>query len=47
VSPLDLYLPVLPVAIDGKLIFQLCRTCAQENIDNCNHCDEERMLIGT
>jgi hypothetical protein len=47
VPPRGLYLPVLPVVIDGKLMFPLCRSCAQENNDNCDHTDEERMLIGT
>ena len=42
--PKDLYLPVLPVRIDGKLMFPLCRSCAEmKNHGVCNHTDTERM----
>jgi hypothetical protein len=42
VSPRDLYLVVLPVVINGKLMFPLCRLCAQENNNNCEHTDEKK-----
>ena len=46
--PRDLYFPVLPVRIDQKLIFPLCRTCASShNQDSCVCSAEERQLTGT
>ena len=45
--PKSLYLPVLPLKINGKLIFTLCATCAEVYQQECNHCDEERALIGS
>lgn len=48
VPPKGLFLPVLPVRINGKLFFPLCRTCASTyNEEICNHNDIERSLEGT
>ena len=45
--PQNLLIPVLPVHINGKLVFPLCRTCA-EVISNasCDHNEEQRALTG-
>lgn len=46
--PGDLYHPVLPVRMHGKLIFPLCRTCCElMNQSECTHKDSERVLHGT
>ncbi|CAF1038132.1 unnamed protein product [Brachionus calyciflorus] len=45
--PRDLYFPVLPSLIDGKLVFPLCRTCAELQQTKCNHLIEEKCLEGT
>ena len=47
--PKSLYLPVLPLNINKKLIFTLCYTCASEQINNfnCTHSTKERALNGT
>ncbi|XP_046382273.1 uncharacterized protein LOC124153218 [Ischnura elegans] len=46
--PTDLYLPVLPLKGNGKLLFPLCRSCAlDENEDECSHSEEERLISGT
>lgn len=44
--PRKLYLPVLPVQMNGKLLFPLCFTCAKYQISVCNHNDKERSLLG-
>ncbi|XP_052122756.1 uncharacterized protein LOC127749285 [Frankliniella occidentalis] len=46
--PKDLFLPVLPYKCCNKLMFPLCRTCA-ENMSktDCHHSDEEREIVGT
>lgn len=46
--PRDLYIPVLPVKMHGKLLFLLCRTCGEtSNQDDCTHIDrKDRMLRG-
>jgi hypothetical protein len=45
--PDDLYLPVLPVRIRGKLMFPLCMTCAiTQNNDVCTHSTDQRCLTG-
>ena len=43
--PPYLFHPLLPYRAQGKLMFLLCRTCA-ENLQQacCEHSDEERML---
>lgn len=46
--PQDLYHPILPCRINGKLMFTLCHTCAREAIQApCHHDAEERALVGT
>ena len=46
--PRKLYIPVLPVRINGKLLFPLCNKCALENISQCpDHNESERGLTGT
>ena len=45
--PQDLYLPVLPLHLNGKLLFVLCRTCA-ENLNQtskCKHHCEQRAFV--
>ena len=47
--PNDLFLPLLPHKTKGgKLVFGLCRTCA-DNIQTepCQHSDEQRSIVGT
>ena len=46
--PRGLYHPVLPYSCHGKLLFPLCRTCAETlQQQPCQHTDEERSLEGT
>jgi hypothetical protein len=49
--PRGLYHPVLPYKTGGKLLFPLCRTCAEHRDlgpnDRCQHTDAERNLTGT
>ena len=53
--PTDLFFPVLPVRVGGKLTFPLCHTCVQEELEKpllsrshyCPHSDAERVLRGT
>ena len=48
IPPRGLYLPVLPYRCQKKLMFPLCRTCAETLQQNpCTHTDEERALTGT
>ena len=47
-APHGLYIPVLPARINGKLVFTLCKQCAQlQNNNKCDHTDIERALDGT
>ncbi|GFR34105.1 uncharacterized protein TNCT_314611 [Trichonephila clavata] len=46
--PKNLFHPVLPFRYNGKLMFPLCRTCAETPNQNiCSHTDEERSITGT
>ncbi len=46
--PKQLYIPVLPLKMDKKLLFPLCAKCAvSKNINTCDHSDDERLLCGT
>ncbi|XP_048729914.2 uncharacterized protein LOC125647269 [Ostrea edulis] len=49
--PRGLYHPVLPYKTGGKLLFPLCRTCAEPGSlgsdDRYSHSDSERSLTGT
>ena len=48
IPPRDLYFPVLPVRLEGKLLFPLCYTCtATTFLGICNHNDNERNMGGT
>ena len=45
--PQDLFLPVLPIRCNGKLVFALCRTCSeQEQQEPCRCSDANRCLTG-
>lgn len=44
--PKHLYMPVLPLKIN-KLLFGLCRTCMENQIQTCEHTDQDRMITGT
>jgi len=44
--PQNLLHPVLPLKINGKLIFSLCRVCAETQSKSCNHAVPERSLKG-
>ena len=49
--PAQLFHPLLPTRVNGKLVFTLCRTCAEKGTKNdgaiadCTHADEERALV--
>lgn len=47
--PEGLFHPVLPYRVGAKLMFPLCRTCAEGLVSEltCEHSDDERSLIGT
>ncbi|GFS50732.1 uncharacterized protein TNCV_111211 [Trichonephila clavipes] len=46
--PKKLFHPVLPFQCNGKLMFPLCRTCAETlNQKTCSHTEEERSITGT
>ncbi|KAL1280041.1 hypothetical protein QQF64_014641 [Cirrhinus molitorella] len=47
--PRKLLHPILPIRCSGKLMFPLCRTCAEEqcNVLPCTHTDDERAILGT
>lgn len=46
--PINLHHPVLPMKMNDKLMFVLCRSCGQTmNQATCNHSTEDRALIGT
>jgi hypothetical protein len=45
--PRKLIHPVLPSKINGKNVNTLCRSCAENLDQECNHTSEERALTGT
>jgi hypothetical protein len=45
--PQNLYIPVLPMKSNGKLLFALCKTCADNKMGKCTHNDDERAIEGT
>ena len=48
VPPKDLYIPVLPVKCNGKLMFSLCRCCSETyQKAECKHTEHERPFVGT
>ncbi len=46
--PRGLLHPIIPFkSPQGKLLFALCRTCAEQQLqESCQHCDEERYISG-
>ena len=44
--PTNLFIPILPIRINGKLFFPLCYSCASNTSYNCNHSIDERAIIG-
>ncbi|XP_049823361.1 uncharacterized protein LOC109607458 [Aethina tumida] len=46
--PTQLYHPVLPVRMKGKLMFALCNSCGESSQQReCCHSEEERLFTGT
>ncbi|XP_070560096.1 uncharacterized protein [Ptychodera flava] len=46
--PRNLYFPVLPLRVEKKLMFPLCRICADTKQQSpCEHNDEQRSFVGT
>ena len=46
--PRGLYHPVLPYRCNNKLVFPLCKTCAEtKQQTSCQHTDSERAITGT
>ncbi|XP_074596508.1 uncharacterized protein LOC141851659 [Brevipalpus obovatus] len=45
--PKDLYIPIIPMRVNKKLLFPLCMTCAENGDEKCTHNDKERSLVGT
>ncbi|KAK4885665.1 hypothetical protein RN001_001936 [Aquatica leii] len=46
--PSNLYHPVLPCRMHGKLMFILCRMCGETmSYNDCRHSDDERKFTGT
>lgn len=46
--PSDLYHPVLPLRMNNKLMFILCRSCGEfTSTEECKHSVEEKALVGT
>ena len=46
--PSNLYHPVLPFRNDkGKLLFPLCRKCAEDKTVECRHSEAQKALVGT
>ncbi|CAH3157602.1 unnamed protein product, partial [Porites lobata] len=51
---LNLLHPVLPVKLNGKLMFPLCKKCVEEQLDRpwhertnlCPHSDNDRVMTG-
>ena len=44
----NLFHPVLSFRIDkGKLLFSLCRKCAEDKTVECQHTEAQRALVGT
>lgn len=44
--PRGLFHPVLPARFHGKLMFNLCRTCAEQQQSECRHNVAERSFKG-
>ena len=35
---------MLPARINGKLVFALCYKCAEEQLSECKHSEEDRLI---
>ena len=46
-APKGLDYPVLPIRSQKRLVFALCKKCADDRIYNCKHNDNERQFKGT
>lgn len=47
-APNQLFFPILPSRINGKLMFVLCESCAfRKTSELCTHTDEERAFVGS
>lgn len=46
-SPKHLYMPVVPMKINNKLLFGLCRTCMENQIQTREHTNRDKMITGT
>ena len=46
-APRGLYLPVLPVSYNGKIVFPLCVNCMQANDQKECRCGNSRSFVGT
>ena len=46
-APRGLDYPVLPIRSQNRLVFALCKKCADDRIYNCKHDDNERQFTGT
>ena len=44
--PQGLWMPVLPVHCNKKMVFPLCRTCAEQECQTCSHTLDQRALVG-
>ncbi|XP_053390294.1 uncharacterized protein LOC128553199 [Mercenaria mercenaria] len=48
IPPRELFIPVLPCKMNGKLLFSLCKICAESyQQTKCLHTNEESAFIGT
>ncbi|KAK3929146.1 putative DNA polymerase, partial [Frankliniella fusca] len=46
--PRELYIPILPLKTQGRLMFPLCRTCAEQGCSEiCRHTPEDRKFTDT
>jgi hypothetical protein len=46
-APRGLDYPVLPIRSKKRLVFALCKKCADDRLYTCRHNNEERTFIGT
>ena len=48
IPPRQLFHPILPCKVNGKLLFHLCKSCAETQEQGpCSHSDDERAFVGT
>ena len=46
-APEKLWLPVLPIHCNKKMVFTLCQSCAENEDTCCTHSVQQRALVGT